>query len=71
MTFETLEKIRLYVGQTARASRAAAQNAQLNGYRTVALRHENEAAMGFQILNELVNEYGELHADKNAHDESR
>ena len=56
MTFETLERIRLYVSATGRASKVAAHNCHGNGYHEVARKHENEAALSDLILRELANE---------------
>lgn len=56
MTFQTLENLKLYVGQKSKADRIAANNSRLNGYREIALRLENEASFGEQILKDLVGE---------------
>ena len=66
MTFELLEMVRLYVGATGRASKIAAQNCQLNGYKELALQHSNEAAMAEKIIRDLAPEHGEANAHQKA-----
>ena len=66
MTFETLERIRVFVYGAGRAAKIAAQNCHLNGYHTVALEHENEGKMADLILQDLAHEYGDLHATPKA-----
>jgi hypothetical protein len=56
MTFELLESVRLYIGQKVRLDRIAANNSRLNGYKSVALDHENEAVFGENILRDLAGE---------------
>jgi hypothetical protein len=56
MTFETLERVRLFVSGHRHESLVAAQNSRLNGYKEVALKHENEAALASLILHELATE---------------
>ena len=56
MTFEVLERVRLFVSGHRQKSLMAAYNARENGYRTVALEHENEAALAAMILKDLANE---------------
>ena len=56
MTFETLEAVRLFVGETTRKLRISAQNAHLNSYHQTGLELENEAAFGEKILKELAQE---------------
>jgi hypothetical protein len=71
MTFETLERIRVFVSGHRHKSVIAASNARLNGYKSVALEHENEAALAALILGDLANEYGEPHAKQKAYDQGR
>ena len=66
MTFESLERIRLYVSGNRHKALVAAQNSRLNGYKQVALDHENEAAMGSLILQDLANERGTGYASQKA-----
>lgn len=69
MTFEVLERIRLFVSGHRQKSLIAALNARENGYRTVALEHENEAAMAAMILRDLSTEHGEVtNAGQKAYD---
>ena len=56
MTFEVLERVRLFVAGHRQKSLIAASNARGNGYRMVALEHENEAALAAVILKDLANE---------------
>ncbi len=56
MTFETLEDVRMFIGQEVRKLRISAQNSHLNGYHSVALELENEAAFGAKILKDLAQE---------------
>ena len=60
MTFETLERVRLFVAGHRHKSLIAAQNSSLNGYKSVALEHQNEVAFADLILKELANEHGEV-----------
>jgi len=62
LTFETIEKFRFYIGCKVRQDKIAAQNSRENGYREVALRHDNEAVYGEQLLKDLANEHGGLNA---------
>ena len=66
MTFETLERLRLFVSGHRQKSLVAAQNARLNGYRKVALDLENEAALAAAILRDLAVEHGDTHAPTKA-----
>lgn len=63
MTFETLERIRLFVNGCGRASKQAAYYARENGYRDIALKHDNEAALSDLILRELANEAPQICPD--------
>jgi hypothetical protein len=56
MTLEVLEKLRWYIKETGRASHIAAQNSRMNGYVTVALKHENEAVLADMLLTILAQE---------------
>jgi hypothetical protein len=56
MTFEALERLKLFVSGHRQKSLIAARNAQLNGYKSVALEHQNEAAFAAAILQDLANE---------------
>jgi hypothetical protein len=58
MTVDVLERLRYYLKETGRASRVAAQNSELNGYKAVALKHQNEAAEADFLLRELSAESG-------------
>ena len=62
MTFEVLEEIRLFVGSTGRAAKQSALNCRLNGYKELALRHDNESAMADKIMRALANEHGDGYA---------
>ena len=66
MTFEVLERIRLFVGANRQKSLVSARNARLNGYKSVALEHENEAELAAQILRDLAKENGEVYAHTKA-----
>ena len=69
MTFEALERLRLFVSGHRQRSLISANNARLNGYKTVALEHENEAAMAAMILRDLATEHGEVtNAGQKAYD---
>lgn len=59
MTSDTLERLKYYIKETGRASHIAAQNSELNGYKAVALKHQNEAAEADFLLRELAAERGE------------
>lgn len=56
MTFEVLESLRLYLRSTSRAARVAANNCRQNGYKELALQHDNEAALGEKLLRDLAQE---------------
>lgn len=56
MTAETLDRIRFYVKSTSIVSKRAAHNCHANGHHGIGFNHENEAALGDQILSELENE---------------
>lgn len=56
MTFETLENIRLFIGATTHKLKVSANTAHLNGYHSVALELQNEAALGDLILKDLAQE---------------
>ena len=56
MNFQTLENIRLYVGQKARKDRIAAYNSRLNKYSEIAAELENEVVFAEQILKDLAGE---------------
>ena len=72
MTFESLERIRLFVSGHRHKSVIAASNAKLNGYKQVALEHDNEAALAAVILLDLSSEYGEpANAQQKAYDQGR
>ena len=58
MTFETLERIRLYVIGTRRDDVLAASNSRLNGYKAIAMEHENRAQLAKLILDDLDKEHG-------------
>jgi hypothetical protein len=66
MTFETLERIRLFVSGHRHKSVIAASNARLNGYKSVALEHENEAQLAALILRDLREERTEPERPKYA-----
>jgi hypothetical protein len=51
------------VGGHRQKSLMAAQNSRLNGYKSVALEHENEAALAAVILQDLANEKGTSYAN--------
>lgn len=69
MTFEALERVRLFVSEHRQRSLIAASNSRLNGYKTIALEHENEAAMAAVILRDLSAEHGVIeHAGQKAYD---
>ena len=59
MTPETLYKIRSFVSGYRRKAQISADNSRLNGYKQIALEHENEVAFADQILKELADEHGE------------
>ena len=59
MTFETLERIRLFVFGNRHKALVAARNSRLNGYKEIALELENEAALADQILKDLATELGD------------
>jgi hypothetical protein len=63
LTFETLERLRLFVGGHRQKSLAVARNAELNGYKSIALEHQNEAAFAAAILQDLANEKGTGYAN--------
>jgi hypothetical protein len=72
MTFEQIERLRLFVSGHRHKSVIAASNARLNGYKQVALEHENEAALAAVILLDLSSEHGvTTNAHKKAYDQSR
>ena len=56
MTFEQLERVRLFVAGHKHRSVLSASNARLNGYKQVALEHENEAQLADIILRDLAQE---------------
>lgn len=56
MNFSTLEDIRLFIGSTTHKLKVSANSAHLNGYHSVALDLENEAAFGDKILKSLAQE---------------
>lgn len=58
MTFESLERIRLFVYETRHRLVVAASNARLNGYKEIAIEHENEAQLATLILKDLASETG-------------
>ena len=64
MTFEVIEELRFYLRGKVREDRISADNSRLNGYKEIALRHENEAALGDYLLKELSMEHGALDASK-------
>ena len=65
MTPETLEKVKLFVSGHRHKSLVAALYARENGYKQVALEHENEAQMAATILQEIS---GETNAESKAND---
>ncbi len=62
MTFDQIERLRLFVSGHKHKSVLSASNARQNGYKQVALEHENEAALATQILRDLSNEHGDSYA---------
>lgn len=66
MTFESIERIRFFVGATRTKLLVSAQSARLNGYKQVALDHQNEAQLAALILMDLANETGEVCARQKA-----
>ncbi len=56
MTFESLERLRLFVSGHKHKSVMSASNARLNGYKQVAMEHENEAQLADIILRDLAQE---------------
>jgi hypothetical protein len=66
LTFESLERIRLFVGGNRRKTLIAAQNARLNGYKTIAAELENETRLAELILKDLASEHGDSHAIQKA-----
>ena len=56
MTFETLEDLRLFLSGSRHKAIVAAQNSRENGYLTVAMEHQNEAALADKLLKELAHE---------------
>ena len=59
MTSEQIERLRLFVAGHKRRSVLSASNARENGYKKIALEHENEAALADTILRDLAEEFGE------------
>ena len=59
MTPESLERIKLFVAGHRRRSVLSASNARENGYKAVAMEHQNEAALADLILQDLASEHGE------------
>ena len=64
MKQETLDRIRTFVEGHRHNSLVSAQNAQLNGYKVIALQHQNEAEFAKLILRDLESEQGENNASK-------
>jgi hypothetical protein len=56
MTFEQIERIRLFVGGSRKKLVLAASNARFNGYNNLALEQENEIAFADLILKDLAQE---------------
>ncbi len=56
MTFESLERIRLFVGGSRKKLVLAASNSRFNGYQNLALEQENEIALADLILKDLAQE---------------
>lgn len=56
MNLEQLERVRLFVAGHKHRSVLSASNAKLNGYKSVALEHQNEAALADLILRDLAQE---------------
>ena len=66
MTFEQLERLRLFVSGHKHRSILAMSNARENGYKEIASEHQNEAQMATLILQDLANEHGDTHARQKA-----
>ena len=62
LTFDQIERLRLFVSGHKRRSILAMSNARENGYKVIAMEHENEAALASQILRDLSNEHGDSYA---------
>ena len=58
MTFESLERLKLFVGETRLKLLVSSQAARLNGYKEIAAEHANEAQLASLILDDLANECG-------------
>lgn len=56
MNVEVIERIRMFVSGTRQKSVLAASNCMLNGYKQVALEHQNEAVLADLILKDLNEE---------------
>ena len=57
MTSESLDRLKLFVSDHRRESLIAANNSKLNGYKQIALEHENRAALASLILKDLEKEH--------------
>ena len=66
MTSEQIERLRLFVAGHKRRSVLSASNARENGYKQIALEHENETRLAEIILKDLEEEYGEENARQEA-----
>ena len=62
MTFESLERLKLFVTGHKHRSVLAASMARQNGYKEIAAEHENEAQLATLILKDLELEHGEYEA---------
>ncbi len=62
MTFESLERLKLFVIGHKHRSVLSASMARQNGYKAVAMEHENEAQLASLILKDLELEHGDIHA---------
>ena len=58
MTPDSIQRIKLYVSGTRHDDVIAASNSRLNGYKSVAMEHENRVQLANQILKDIASEHG-------------
>jgi hypothetical protein len=58
MTAEAIERLKWYVTETRKGDVIAASNSRLNGYNTIAMEHQNRAALADLILADIAKEFG-------------
>jgi hypothetical protein len=66
VTFESIERIRLFVRESQRRLRISAVNLRQGGYKELALEKENEAQVAELILRDMANEHGAANVDQAA-----